>query len=60
MGIWLGWLLFNMRRSLGESVVSEEERKLGIQETTNTLATLRTMAVHAEEWAARVDARKKL
>lgn len=55
MGIWLGWLLFNMRRSLGESVSSEEERQLGVQETKLTLAILRGLAAHADVWAAWLD-----
>ncbi len=55
MGIWLGWLLFNMRRSLGESIVDEEERQLGIQETPLAIARLRTLAHYAELWASWVD-----
>lgn len=56
MGTWLGWLLFNMRRSLGESVTNEDEQLIGIRETTNTLTILRTLATHAASWAALVDA----
>ncbi len=52
MGTWLSWLLFNMRRSLGESISSEEERQIGIRETTATLAILRNLAQHAETSAA--------
>ncbi|GAC1399394.1 MAG: aminoglycoside phosphotransferase family protein [Ktedonobacteraceae bacterium] len=55
LGSWLGWLLFNMHRSLGESVSSEEERLLGVHETTSTLSTLRALATHAEIWASWVD-----
>ena len=55
IGNWLGWLLFNMHRSLGESVNSEEERLLGVRETTRTLSTLRTLATNAETWAQWVD-----
>jgi len=55
IGNWLGWLLFNMHRSLGESVNSEEERLLGVRETTRTLATLRALASNAETWARWVD-----
>ncbi len=51
IGNWLGWLLFNMHRSLGESVNSEEERLLGVRETTRTLTTLRTLASNAGTWA---------
>ena len=51
IGNWLGWLLFNMHRSLGESVNSEEERLLGVRETTRTLSTLRALATNAETWA---------
>lgn len=55
IGNWLGWLLFNMHRSLGESVNSEEERLLGIRETSSTLSTLRALAANAEKWARWVD-----
>jgi len=55
IGTWLGWLLFNMHRSLGESVNSEEERQLGVRETTRTLSTLRALATNAEIWAQWVD-----
>ncbi len=55
MGIWLGWLLFNMRRSLGESIMDEEERQLGIRETPLAIARLRTLAHYAEQWAAWID-----
>jgi Ser/Thr protein kinase RdoA (MazF antagonist) len=55
MGTWLGWLLFNMRRSIGESINSEEERQLGIHETTQTLAILRSLANNIETWAGWVD-----
>ena len=55
LGTWLGWLLFNMRRSLGESITSEEERQLGIDETVNTLAILRSLATHLETWATWID-----
>ena len=55
IGNWLGWLLFNMHRSLGESVNSEEERLLGVRETTRTLSTLRALATNAEIWAKWVD-----
>jgi Ser/Thr protein kinase RdoA (MazF antagonist) len=55
IGNWLGWLLFNMHRSLGESVNTEEERLLGIRETTSTLSTLRALGANAEKWARWVD-----
>ena len=55
IGNWLGWLLFNMHRSLGESVNSEEERLLGVRATTSTLSTLRALAANAEKWARWVD-----
>ncbi|GCE20679.1 phosphotransferase enzyme family protein [Dictyobacter kobayashii] len=56
MGSWLGWLLFNMRRSLGECVTNEEEKLIGIRETSNTVPILRTLATNAASWAALVDA----
>jgi len=59
IGNWLGWLLFNMHRSLGESVNTEEERLLGIRETSSTLSTLRALATNAEKWARWVDQYKK-
>ncbi len=55
MGIWLGWLVFNMRRSLGESIIDEEERQLGIRETPLAIARLRTLAHYAEQWARWID-----
>ncbi len=55
IGTWLGWLLFNMHRSLGESVSSEEERLFGVRETTSTLSILRALATNAEIWAGWVD-----
>lgn len=58
MGTWLGWLLFNMRRSLGESVTSEDEQLLGIRETSTTLSILQSLAAHEDKWAALVDARR--
>ncbi len=60
LGTWLGWLLFNMRRSLGESITSEEERQLGISETINTLAILRSLGAHLEIWATWIDERRPL
>lgn len=56
MGTWLGWLLFNMRRSLGESVEREEERDLGVRETSMTLKLLRTFDDHLPIWAGWLDA----
>ncbi|EFH89018.1 phosphotransferase [Ktedonobacter racemifer] len=56
MGTWLGWLLFNMRRSLGESVEREEERDLGKRETSMTLKLLRTFDDHLPIWAGWLDA----
>lgn len=56
MGTWLGWLLFNMRRSLGESVGSEEEQAIGVRETMATLTILRLMDLRADVWARWLDA----
>ncbi|MBV9710990.1 MAG: hypothetical protein JO011_08765, partial [Ktedonobacteraceae bacterium] len=55
LGIWLGWLLFNMRRSLGEATLDEEEQQLSIRETPLALARLRTLAHYAEQWANWID-----
>lgn len=55
IGTWLGWLLFNMRRSLGEAVTDEEERQLGVRETMGTLHILRSIVAHADTWAGWVD-----
>lgn len=55
MGTLLGWLLFNMRRSLGEAIADEEERELGTREAKQTLAMLRYLANHAEIWAGWID-----
>ncbi len=55
MGTWLAWLLFNMHRSLGESVSSEEERQLAVRETTHTLSTLYALNTNAEIWAQWVE-----
>lgn len=58
LGTWLGWLLFNMRRSLGESIASEDERQLGMRETVSTLAILRSLTRHTETWATWLDERR--
>jgi Ser/Thr protein kinase RdoA (MazF antagonist) len=58
MGTWLGWLLFNMRRSLGETTSSEEERQLGVRETTASLAIVRNLAEYAETWASWLETRR--
>jgi thiamine kinase-like enzyme len=55
MGIWLNWLMFNMRRSLDESIFDEEERQLGIRETPLVIARLRTLAHYTEQWASWID-----
>jgi Ser/Thr protein kinase RdoA (MazF antagonist) len=55
MGIWLGWLLFNMQRSLGEASSGEDERQVGIRETGLALLKLRQLARHAEQWAGGLD-----
>ena len=60
LGTWLGWLLFNMRHSLGESITSEDERQLGIRETVNALAILRSLSMHTETWAGWLDERRAL
>lgn len=60
MGHYLGWLLFSMRRSTGESITSEEERQLGIEETAKTLPVLRNLEKHAETWASWIDRWRKL
>jgi thiamine kinase-like enzyme len=56
MGTWLGWLLFNMRRSLGECTHDPDECELGVREATNALNVLRLLDMHAETWAGWVDA----
>jgi Ser/Thr protein kinase RdoA (MazF antagonist) len=55
MGIWLGWLLFNMQRSLGEFTSGEDERQIGIRETGVALAKLRQLARYAEQWASWIE-----
>lgn len=55
MGIWLGWLLFNMQRSLGEASSGEDERQVGIRETGLALLKLRQLARHADRWASWLD-----
>ena len=55
MGIWLNWLVFNMRRSLDESIFDEEERQMGIRETPLAIARLRTLAHYTEQWASWID-----
>ncbi|HLZ56660.1 MAG TPA: hypothetical protein VKR06_06905, partial [Ktedonosporobacter sp.] len=59
-GIRLGWLLFTMRRSLGESTAREEERMLGIRETTHTLTVLRALGTHVETWATWLEKWRKM
>lgn len=56
MGTWLGWLLFNMRRSLGECTHDPDECEPGVREATNALNVLRLLDMHAETWAGWVDA----
>ena len=55
MGTLLGWLLFNMRRSLGEAIAGEDERSLGAREAKQALAMLRYLANQAEIWAGWID-----
>jgi Ser/Thr protein kinase RdoA (MazF antagonist) len=55
IGTVLGWLLFNMRRSLGEAASSVEECKLGAREARQTLVTVGNLAYHAEKWAKWID-----
>ncbi len=55
IGIWLNWLVFNMRRSLGESIFDEEEQQVGICEVPLAIARLRTLAHYAEQWASWID-----
>lgn len=51
MGTWLGWLLFNMRRSLGETTRNAEEQATGASEAFTTLTILRALALHGDTWA---------
>jgi Ser/Thr protein kinase RdoA (MazF antagonist) len=55
LGIWLGWLLFTMYRSLGIAVASDEERQHAIKQTPHVLAIVRMLAGHLELWAEWVD-----
>ena len=45
-GNWLGWLQFNMRRSLGAVTDDPEEQTLGVRQTTGTLVTMRRAESH--------------
>jgi Ser/Thr protein kinase RdoA (MazF antagonist) len=56
VGIWLGWLLFNMSRSLGIAVSNDEERQVAIQQTLQTLAIVRSLPANLETWATWFDA----
>ncbi|GHO45669.1 phosphotransferase enzyme family protein [Ktedonospora formicarum] len=56
LGTWLGWLLFNMRRSLGESVESEDARLLGEREVGSTLKLLHAFNTQMPTWASLIDA----
>jgi Ser/Thr protein kinase RdoA (MazF antagonist) len=51
LGIWLGWLLFTMYRSLGIAVASEEERQDAIKQTPRVLAIVRGLAGNIELWS---------
>jgi aminoglycoside phosphotransferase (APT) family kinase protein len=55
IGIWLGWLLFNMSRSLGIAVSNDEERQFAIKQTLQTLTIVRSLAENVETWADWVD-----
>ena len=55
LGSWLGWLTFNMRRSLGELGSGPDERDLSIRETFASLAALRSLADDLETWAKWMD-----
>lgn len=57
IGIWLGWLLFNMSRSLGIAVSNDEERQFAIKQTLQTLAIVRSLAENVDAWAGWVDER---
>lgn len=50
-GTWLGWLAFNMRRSLGDGQYSVDERKLGERETVKTIAILQSLTANLGTWA---------
>ncbi|GCE12341.1 phosphotransferase [Tengunoibacter tsumagoiensis] len=55
LGSGLGWLLFHMRRSLGESIENEDEQQQGEAAAKQTLILLRSLAEHAEIWAQWVE-----
>jgi Ser/Thr protein kinase RdoA (MazF antagonist) len=55
IGIWLGWLFFNMSRSLGIAVSNDEERQFAIKQTLQALAIVRSLAENVETWADWVD-----
>jgi Phosphotransferase enzyme family len=55
LGVWLGWLFFDMSRSLGIAVSSDEERQDSIKQTPRTLAIVRFLAANVETWAEWVD-----
>ncbi|GCE13151.1 phosphotransferase [Tengunoibacter tsumagoiensis] len=50
-GNWLRWLYYNLRRASGRLSVSVAEQELGIGEVLKTLATLRLLVAHREDWA---------
>ena len=52
LGGWLAWLHYNVRRSLGDTGASTDERALGAREAATTLDTLRRLAAGIETWAS--------
>lgn len=55
LGNWLGWLQFNMRRSLGDDDADPDERALGLRETVDTLAIVRSLAANLDTWGGWLD-----
>ncbi len=56
LGGWLGWLRFNLARSLGDEGADAAERALGRRETVATLATIRRYTAGLDGWAGWLDA----
>lgn len=46
---WLDWLAYNVRRSLGIECADEEERRMGVRETRETIRRIRHYASVREE-----------
>jgi Ser/Thr protein kinase RdoA (MazF antagonist) len=55
---WLGWLRYNLRRTLGEDAAGPEEQDVGMREAQATLVAVRALAANIETWGRWINAGK--